>query len=129
MKKSVALSALILGATAGFAQPPVWTARWIDVPGISGQEYGVYHFRRAFDLATKPAAFSVHVSGDNRYELFANGVRVSWGPARGDLRHWRYERSTSRRNCGQGRTCSLPWSGTMDRIKPSRRSLCGLRSF
>jgi hypothetical protein len=33
----------------------------------------------------------VHVSGDNRYELFVNGTRVSWGPARGDLQHWRYE--------------------------------------
>lgn len=91
MKKSLALFALTFGAAAGFAQTAPWTARWIDVPGTSGQDYGVYHFRRAFDLAAKPAAFRVHVSGDNRYELFANGVRVSWGPARGDLRHWRYE--------------------------------------
>ena len=95
MKKKFArfalISALTWGAGAGFAQPPAWTARWIDVPGISGHDYGVYHFRRAFRLAAKPAAFPVHVSGDNRYELYANGVRVSWGPARGDLRHWRYE--------------------------------------
>jgi hypothetical protein len=90
MKKSLALSAAIFSVAAS-AQAPAWTARWIDVPGISGQDYGVYHFRRSFDLAAKPAAFPVHVSGDNRYELYANGVRVSWGPARGDLRHWRYE--------------------------------------
>jgi len=33
----------------------------------------------------------VHVSGDNRYELFVNGNLVSQGPARGDLYHWRFE--------------------------------------
>ena len=33
----------------------------------------------------------IHVSGDNRYELFVNGQRVATGPARGDLNHWRYE--------------------------------------
>ena len=33
----------------------------------------------------------VHASGDNRYQLFVNGQRVAWGPARGDLFHWRYE--------------------------------------
>ena len=54
-------------------------------------DYGVYHFRRAFDLAASPRTLIVHVSADNRYELFANGERVSSGPARGDLHHWRYE--------------------------------------
>ncbi|MBV9158272.1 MAG: family 78 glycoside hydrolase catalytic domain [Acidobacteriaceae bacterium] len=69
----------------------VWAAKWIDVPGASPQDYGAYHFRRSFDLAQKPEQFVVQVSGDNRYQLFANGKRVSWGPARGDLTHWRYE--------------------------------------
>ncbi len=69
----------------------VWAAQWIDVPGTSSQDYGVYHFRRAFDLPDSPTRFVIHVSGDNRYQLYANGKRVSWGPARGDLTHWRYE--------------------------------------
>jgi hypothetical protein len=51
----------------------------------------VYHFRRDFELAAKPATFVVHVTADNRYQLYVNGERVSWGPARGDLYHWRYE--------------------------------------
>src|SRR5271154_6163420 len=68
-----------------------WTSKWISVPGAHPTEYGVYHFRRTFDLPGKPARFVVHVSGDNRYQLFVNGHRVSWGPARGDLFHWRYE--------------------------------------
>jgi hypothetical protein len=68
-----------------------WTARWIAVPAASAFDYGVYHFRRVFDLPDKPASFVVHVSADNRYQLFVNGTRVVWGPARSDLNHWRYE--------------------------------------
>jgi len=68
-----------------------WTARWIFVPGASPTAYGVYHFRRRFHLDARPASFVVHVSGDNRYQLYANGKSVASGPARGDLFHWRYE--------------------------------------
>lgn len=68
-----------------------WTARWISAPGISGQEYGVYHFRKNFDLAEKPDSFHIAVSADNRYKLYVNGQLASLGPARGDLLHWNYE--------------------------------------
>ncbi|HXG68530.1 MAG TPA: alpha-L-rhamnosidase C-terminal domain-containing protein [Blastocatellia bacterium] len=68
-----------------------WSARWITVPGISPFEYGVYHFRRVFDLSAKPSSFIIHVTADNRYQLYVNGERVVWGPARGDLFHWRFE--------------------------------------
>jgi alpha-L-rhamnosidase len=69
----------------------VWKARWISAQGSHPTEYGVYHFRRTLDLPAKPARFPVHVSADNRYQLFVNGRRVALGPARGDLFHWRYE--------------------------------------
>ncbi|HEY1342580.1 MAG TPA: hypothetical protein VGF59_33990, partial [Bryobacteraceae bacterium] len=69
----------------------VWSARWISAAGAPANEYCVCHFRRALELTEKPARFLVHVSGDNRYQLFVNGSRVCWGPARGDLFHWRYE--------------------------------------
>ncbi len=68
-----------------------WDAHWIHVPGMDPAGYGVGHFRRAFDLAAVPAQFEVHVSGDSRYELYSNGQLASWGPARGDPDHWRYE--------------------------------------
>jgi alpha-L-rhamnosidase len=68
-----------------------WSAGWVSVPETSPFEYGVYHFRRTFTLDSAPASFVVHVTADNRYELFVNGRRVAWGPARGDLAHWRYE--------------------------------------
>src|SRR5260370_38543487 len=69
----------------------LWTAKWIAVPKAPRTEYGVYHFRKTFDLDTRPERFVVHVSGDNRYQLFVNGQRAAWGPAAGDLFHWRDE--------------------------------------
>src|SRR5581483_11103863 len=68
-----------------------WQAKWIVPAGAAPFDYGVYHLRRTFTLAEKPREFVVHVSADNRYELFANGQRASLGPARGDLFHWRYD--------------------------------------
>lgn len=68
-----------------------WSARWITAPDAAPFDYGVCHFRKTFELPTRPASFLIHVSGDNRYQLFVNGERVVWGPARGDLNHWRYE--------------------------------------
>lgn len=80
-----------------------WKAQWITAPGSGPmnqwmapndaalKEYGVYKFRKNFELTVKPASFIVHVSGDNRYKLFVNGQPVSLGPARGDLYFWNFE--------------------------------------
>jgi len=69
----------------------LWKAWWITHPDGPQREFGVFHFRKTFTLEILPQRFVIHVSGDNRYELYVNGVRVSAGPARGDLNHWRYE--------------------------------------
>ncbi|MBE7177294.1 MAG: alpha-L-rhamnosidase N-terminal domain-containing protein [Mucilaginibacter polytrichastri] len=68
-----------------------WKANWITCPGVAQKDYGVYHFRKNFPLAAKPAKFIVHVSGDNRYRLFVNGKSVSSGPSRGDLYTWFFD--------------------------------------
>ena len=68
-----------------------WDAYWISPPNANLKEYGVYHFRKVFDLPSKPEKFIVHVSADNRYRLYVNGVPVCFGPARGDLQHWYFE--------------------------------------
>ena len=97
--------ALALGALVLFgvprrseAQPPVPTvfagapaALWVSPPDVPADAFGVFHFRRAFDLSARPDRFVVHVSADNRYRLFVNGQQVSSGPQRSDLMHWRYE--------------------------------------
>ena len=68
-----------------------WQASWVSHPTASPKDYGVYHFRRTFDLDSQPEKFIIHVSADNRYRLFVNGQSVCRGPARGDLMHWRFE--------------------------------------
>jgi len=68
-----------------------WQASWIAPAGAPADGYGVYHFRKAIDLAEKPDSFAVCISGDNRYKFYVNGKLVSTGPARGDLYHWNYE--------------------------------------
>ncbi len=68
-----------------------WTAQWITHPTESVLDYGVFHFRKNFELASVPAEFIIHVSADNRYRFFVNGQPVCFGPARGDLAHWFYE--------------------------------------
>jgi GNAT superfamily N-acetyltransferase len=74
-------------------------ASWIAPAGVPGDSFTVFHARRTFELATKPARFVVHVSADNRYRLYVNGEHVSYlnvdqvssGPQRSDVAHWRYE--------------------------------------
>jgi hypothetical protein len=97
------LAALTLAFLAGAAErstaqtetPTVFhgapAAFWIVPPGVPGDAFGVFHFRRTIDLTTRPDRFLVHVSADNRYRLFVNGQQVSSGPQRSDLMHWRFE--------------------------------------
>jgi len=68
-----------------------WPAYWIMHPQGPRNEYGVYLFRKQFDLAQKPGRFLVHVTGDARYRLFVNGRSVSFGPQRSDTSLWRYD--------------------------------------
>lgn len=74
-----------------FWQQNFWTAKWIAHPTAGSKAYGIYHFRKTLDIPQKLARFIVHVSADNRYELFVNGKAVSAGPARGNWQSWYYE--------------------------------------
>ena len=68
-----------------------WAASWITHPGESTLDYGVFLFRRSFNLTGNPGEFVVYVSADNRYRLYVNGIKAGSGPARGYPLHWRYE--------------------------------------
>lgn len=68
-----------------------YNAPWISFPSANVTEYGVYHFRNAFELDEIPAKLVVHVSADNRYNLFVNGQRICYGPAKGDLTSYKYD--------------------------------------
>lgn len=108
MRIGLAIACLLLSTSvhAQKTDPAIltrpWNATWISAPGervyvSTGPapealvQYQVVKFRKSFDLAARPSSFVVHVSGDNRYKLFVNGVLASQGPARGDLEHWNFE--------------------------------------
>ncbi len=93
-----ALPALAAPATSGSGLPISdatlhrrWVASWLACPGAPERDAGVYRFRKLVQLPSVPARFVVHVSGDQRFVLYANGQRVGVGPARGDLYFWRFE--------------------------------------
>ncbi|MCH5599199.1 alpha-L-rhamnosidase N-terminal domain-containing protein [Niabella ginsengisoli] len=71
--------------------PSHWNAHWIASANDDGSNYGVYYFRKEFNLNEKPGSFIIHLSADNRYKLFINDSLISVGPIRGDLRYWYYE--------------------------------------
>jgi len=68
-----------------------WKAQWISHPTESLLNYGVFHFRKSFQLKEQPKEFIIHISADNRYRLFVNGKATCFGPARADLEHWSFE--------------------------------------
>ena len=85
------LASIALSVHASTINPELkvknWRAYWITDPVAQPGAMGVYHFRKQINLKDKPDHYVVHVSADNRYQLFVNGTLVSLGPARGDLRH------------------------------------------
>ena len=68
-----------------------WTAKWISFPDNSNSVYGVYLFRKEIFINSKPDKFIIHVSADNRYKLYINGVYVCNGPATSYLLKWNFE--------------------------------------
>lgn len=86
---------LLIFAFQGFSQKEdmsqMLPAKWICSPQGSQSDFGVFYFRKSFELDSIPHQLIVHTSGDNRYQLFVNEKLAAWGPLRGDLNHWYYE--------------------------------------
>ncbi|MDO9376139.1 MAG: alpha-L-rhamnosidase C-terminal domain-containing protein [Ferruginibacter sp.] len=89
-----------------------WNAEWIAAPHDEGLSFGVYYFRKNIELPAKPASFVIHVSADNRYKLYVNGVMVSLGPAFHDLHNWNYETVDIARylTTGKNNVAALVWN-------------------
>ena len=65
-------------------------------------------FRRQFDAAASP--LRIHVSADERFELFLDGQRIVRGPDRSDVEHWSYATYDLRLTPGSHRLEALVWS-------------------
>jgi hypothetical protein len=67
-----------------------WDAKWIAHPEFGGEESAVTAYRNRFKLDSAKKQ-TIHVSADQRYELFLDGQRIGRGPERGDQENWFYE--------------------------------------
>jgi hypothetical protein len=66
-----------------------WPCSWIACPGV-GEPPFVTAYRRKFNLK-QAARIRLHVSADERYELYLDGELLGRGPERGDAENWFYE--------------------------------------
>ncbi len=67
----------------------IWPCQWIGCRD-AGEPPFVTAYRKRFVL-DQDVMLRVHVSADERYELFLDGERVGRGSERGDKNHWFYE--------------------------------------
>jgi len=66
-----------------------WPFRWISHPDAPPAPL-VTAYKREFSVAEK-ASVRIHVSADERYELFLDGERIGRGPERGAPHWWYFE--------------------------------------
>lgn len=66
-------------------------ADWITCPNINGNEYGVYLFRKNYYFDQIPTQLPLKISADNRYTLYINGIKICYGPAKGDFATYKYD--------------------------------------
>lgn len=81
----------------------IWSAEGCWGKRPSRDPYRVRYFRRVFEVPNADCQLTVHVSADSAYVLWCNGVRVSRGPAKGDLAHQFYETVDLSPHLRQGR--------------------------
>ncbi len=67
----------------------IWRSRWIAHPEPPEPPY-VLAFRNQFRVE-QDETVRIHVSADERYELYLDGERIGRGPERGDRHHWFFE--------------------------------------
>jgi alpha-L-rhamnosidase len=73
-----------------FYESPTTPAKWVGHPDVRGEQPAVVAYRLRFDLDA-PQTIRVHVTADERYELFVDGRRVGRGSERGDRANWFFE--------------------------------------
>ncbi len=87
---------------------PVSAAGHSEVFVGGWREPVLLRFRREFEAAASP--FRIHVSADERFELFLDGERIARGPDRSDVEHWCYATYDLRLSAGKHQLEALVWS-------------------
>lgn len=113
---------LHLGNTGISQLQPIDEAAWIWHPDFGNpaapahgdffsggwREPVLVRFRREFEGGAAPAR--IHVSADERFELFLDGDRIARGPDRSDVEHWSYATYEIELAPGQHKLEALVWS-------------------
>ncbi|MFT3787586.1 MAG: hypothetical protein QM770_15705 [Tepidisphaeraceae bacterium] len=71
-----------------------FSARWVTHPDApAGNEFdGIFAARYCLTIDIEADTTArLHVSADERYEFFVDGLRVGRGPERGTIGHWHFE--------------------------------------
>ena len=98
----------------------VWPCEWVALPGLGDAPF-VVAYRRRFAL-DRSASFRVHLSADERYELFLDGQRVCRGSERGDPDNWFFETCDFELDRGEHVFVARVWSlGTLAPIAQMSR--------
>ncbi|RPJ64545.1 MAG: alpha-L-rhamnosidase [Acidobacteria bacterium] len=95
-------------AKTEWEQQGVWPAFWVRCPSAT-QPPLVTAYRLRFALETAGKA-RLHVSADERYELFLDGQRIGRGSERGNLEHWFYETYEIQPGAGEHVLVARVWS-------------------
>ncbi len=67
-----------------------WPANWVQHPEVRGAGPAVVAYRRMITLEADTTV-RMHISADERYELFLDGERIGRGSERGDRHCWFFE--------------------------------------
>ena len=85
-----------------------WPSRWICHPDHPQAPF-VSAYRCKFKLE-KDATFDIHVTADERYDLFVDGEHQGKGPERGDPHNWFYETYGLSLKAGEHVVVARVWS-------------------
>lgn len=94
------------GKDANWSRRAHWPAHWI---ALGGEKPLVAGYRLAFELAERTTV-RLHVSADERYELYVDGERVGRGPDRGDADYWNFETYEATLSAGKHLIAARVWS-------------------
>jgi len=86
-----------------------WPAEWIAHPDTNYKAPAVYAYRNKFALDCD-RTIRLHVTADERYDLFLDGERVGRGSERGDTANWFFETYDFELNAGEHILVARVWS-------------------
>jgi alpha-L-rhamnosidase len=90
----------------GWSRTALWPARWVALPGEMPYVVG---YRLAFTLDA-PTPVTLHVTADERYELYLDGELIGRGSDRGDVDYWTFETYAGELAAGEHLLAARVWS-------------------